>query len=269
MDKERVSDPRLDKLIDILKGMGSALLAYSGGLDSTFLLKALKLSGIRALAVTSNSDTTPPHDLRDASVMADEIGIEHRVIRTSEMHDESFVKNSPDRCFYCKDKLFGLLGSIAKEEDYAFVLDGGTVDDLDDHRPGAVAARKHGIRSPLVEAGFTKEEIRDVSRRLGLRTWDKPSSPCLSSRLPYGTRITGEALKRISGAEEFLRSLGFRELRVRDHGALARVEVPEKDIEKLFSLREQVAGGLRKCGYKFVSLDLEGLRSGSMNRVLE
>jgi uncharacterized protein len=260
---------KLDNLIRILQGLESALLAYSGGLDSTFLLKTIKLSGIRALAVTGVSETTPPRDLEDAKRMAGGLGVEHRIVNTGEMEREEFVKNPPDRCFHCKDVLLGKLLSIAEEEGLAFVVDGSTVDDTADHRPGLDAAKKHGVRSPLMEAEFTKEEIRRSSRELGLPLWDKPASPCLSSRFPYGVEITREALKRVRLAEDFLHSQGFAELRVRDHGGVARIEVPTGELEKVLEIRDRLVEHFRSLGYHFVSLDLEGLKSGSLNRVLE
>jgi uncharacterized protein len=259
---------KLDNLIETLKGMESALLAYSGGLDSTFLLKAVKLSGIRATAVTSHSETTPEHDLNDAKRMAKEIGIEHRIIRTSELQNENFVNNPPDRCFYCKDELFKELKAIAKAEGFKYVLDGSNLDDKDDFRPGRQAAKKHGVRSPLMETGFTKQDIRDASKALGLPTWNKPASPCLSTRFPYGMRITKEALNRVASAEKLLRAMGFSELRVRDHGEIARIEVSESRIPDILKIREKVIEEFKQLGYKFVSLDLEGLTSGSMNRLL-
>lgn len=248
---------------------GGALLAYSGGLDSTFLLKALKLSGIRALAVTSSSPTTPAHDLEDARRMAREIGLAHRVIKTSEMDNENFVENSPERCFHCKDELFKTLRAIAEEEGLGFVLDGANLDDSEDHRPGMRAAGMHGVRSPLLEAGFRKEDIRAASKALGLETWGKPSSACLSSRIPYGTPITVESLKRVADAEKALREMGFEALRVREHGPVARIEVPGEKMAEALKLRDTIAERLREVGFKFVSLDLEGLRSGSMNRLIE
>lgn len=263
-----MASPKLDSLLDTLRGMNTALLAYSGGVDSTFLLKALKLSGIRTLAVTAQSETTPHHDLEDAVRMAREIGVEHRIIGTAELKNERYLVNPPDRCFYCKDELFSILKGIAEEEGMTFVIDGSTRDDMDDYRPGMRAAREHGIRSPLAEVGFTKNEIRDVSRALALPTWNKPASPCLSSRLPYGVRITPAALKRVALAEGFLRTLGFDELRVRDHGGSARIEVPPEAMNRLLESKNEIINKFRSLGYDFVSLDLEGLRSGSLNRAV-
>lgn len=264
-----LKNDKFNALLESLRGMQSALLAYSGGVDSTLLLKALELSGIRALAVTGVSPTTPPRDLEDAKRMAGLTGVEHRFVGTDEMEDENFTQNPPDRCFYCKDELFGKLRAIADKEGFAFVLDGTNLDDREDHRPGSRAARAHGVRSPLMEAGLTKRDIRDVSKALGLPTWDKLASPCLSSRFPYGLEITPAALKRVAGAEEYLRSLGFRQLRVRDHGELAVLELPPAEQEKAFKMRSEIVERLRALGYAFVSLDLEGLRSGSMNRLLK
>lgn len=261
---------KLTRLIEILKDMENAILAFSGGVDSTFLLKALKLSGIRVLAVTAYSETMPEHDFIDAKKMAEEIGIAHKIIETSELEIEDFIKNPQDRCFYCKDELFRKLKEIASANGYGFVLDGSNLDDMNDWRPGRKAAVKHGVRSPLVEAGFTKDDIREVSRELGLSTWDRPSSPCLSSRIPYGQRITKDDLRRVAMAEGFLRAIGFHEIRVRDHGETARIEVSEEEIPKILdsSIRKAVIEKLKSVGYKFISLDLEGYRSGSMNRVL-
>lgn len=259
--------PKLTCLIDILKEMESAVIACSGGVDSTFLLKAAALSGVRALAVTGLSPTMPEQDFLDAREAAQQAGIPHRVIETSEIDNDDFRKNSPDRCYYCKSELFGRLKGIAGSESYRYVIDGSNLDDLDDWRPGRRAASEYEVRSPLREAGLRKEDIRSLSRELDLPTWDKPSSPCLSSRFPYGEPITVDALKRVGSAEKFLRSLGFRELRVRHHGDTARIELREEDIPELLNpeIRTLVTEKLRTLGYHFVALDLEGFRSGKLN----
>ncbi len=259
--------PKLNVLIDILKEMQSAVIAYSGGVDSAFLLKAAALSGIRTLAVTGVSPTMPQQDFLDAREAAQGMGIPHRVIETSEVESDDFRKNPPDRCYYCKSELFGRLRGIAGSEGYRHVIDGSNLDDLDDWRPGRRAASEHQVRSPLMEAGLRKEDIRSLSRELDLPTWDKPSSPCLSSRFPYGEPITVDALKRVESAEKFLRSLGFRELRVRHHGDTARIELREEDIFKMLKpeIRLPVTEKLRALGYTFITLDLEGFRSGKLN----
>jgi uncharacterized protein len=267
--KDSTVEEKLTHLLGILREMDGAVLAYSGGVDSTFLLKALKLSGIRALAVTSASPTVPPQDMEDAMRLAREIGVEHRVVETNEMEDSDFVQNSPDRCYHCKDVLFTEMQKIAKEEGLPFVLDGTTHDDASDHRPGMRAAQKHGVRSPLLEAGFGKEEIRAASKGLGLDTWEKPSSACLSSRIPYGTQITLDALRRVETSERMLREMGFNALRVRAHGPVARIEVPAEQMHEVMKQKELIADRLREAGFKFVTLDLEGLRSGSMNRLIQ
>jgi uncharacterized protein len=261
---------KLAPLIDILKDMQSAVLAYSGGVDSTFLLKAMQLSGIRTLAATAVSEIIPYNDLLTAKEVAVELGIQHRIIKTENLSREEFVSNAPDRCFFCKDELFKNITDIASSEGYMFVLDGSNMDDTTDYRPGRKAAIKYNIRSPLIEAGFSKIEIREFSRQLGLSTWDKPSSPCLSSRFPYGQRITKEALSRVGKAEDFLRTFGFYTVRVRDHGSSARIEVEEDEIELLLipEKRKIISETLKSLGYEFISLDLDGYKSGSLNRVL-
>ena len=264
------SDTKLEKLIGILKKMDSAVLAYSGGVDSTLLLNAIKLAGIRSLAVTAVSKTMPEDDSISAKKMAEEMGIRHKIIKTDELKKEAFRKNPADRCFYCKDELFEKLKEIANKEGYKFVLDGSNLDDMADWRPGRKAAKKYNIRSPLIEAGLTKKEIRGISQSLNLPTWDKPSSPCLASRFPYGEPITCRALKQIAEAERFLKSLGFVEFRVRHHGDIARIELKEEGIEKLLSpdVRKAVTEKFKSLGYRFISLDLEGFRSGRMNEEL-
>lgn len=261
---------KFKKLLEILKNTESAVLAYSGGVDSTFLLKAMQLSGMKTLALTAVSEITPYHDVLTAKRVAEELGIYHRIIKTEELSMEEFVKNTPERCFFCKDELFKKLTDIALAEKYMFVLDGSNMDDTFDYRPGRRAAIKYNIRSPLIEAELYKEEIRAISKQNSLPTWDKPSSPCLATRIPYGQRITKEALKRVEMAEEFIKSLGFNEIRVRDHGCIARIEVEKDKIELLLipEKRKIISETLKSLGYTFIALDLDGYRTGSMNRLI-
>ncbi len=271
MKHDSMIQKKFEALIALLKEMESAVLAFSGGVDSTLLLKALKISGIRTLAVTGVSETMPGRDLERALSFVRAEGVAHSEIKTDELLIEEFVSNPPDRCFFCKDELFKKLKDIAGTGGYAFVLDGTNADDLLDYRPGRRAVALHGVRSPLAETGFTKNEIREISKELGLATWDDPSSPCLSSRFPYGQRITIESLSRVEKAEELIRLFGIEEVRVRDHGDIARIEVREKDMDRLMhpENRKLIAERLKELGYLFVSLDLEGYKSGSMNRVLK
>jgi uncharacterized protein len=261
---------KFSSLLACLKEAEGALLAYSGGVDSTFLLKVMKIAGMKILAVTSVSDTMPEKDRNSAFAFARDEGVEHVTISTDELSKEEFARNAPDRCFYCKDELFGRLRHIADERKLMHVFDGTNSDDLADYRPGRRAAERHRVRSPLVECGFSKDEIRAKSRELGLADWSRPSSPCLSSRFPYGQRITTALLKRVEAAEEFLKTLGVHEVRVRDHGDTARIEVGESDMQAMLNpgTRRLVTEKFKSLGYKFISLDLEGYKSGSLNRVL-
>ncbi len=264
-------DQKLASLDSLLRGYAGGLLAFSGGVDSSFLLKAMLMADMRVLAVTAVSETMPRQDREDAVSFARALGADHLVIHTSELQNEAFARNAPDRCFHCKDELFGRLKAIAAERNMPAVFDGSNHDDLADYRPGRRAAEGHGIISPLAECGMTKEDIRLLSRQLGLKTWDRPSSPCLSSRFRYGTRITSGALARVGRAEDLMRGLGIRVLRVRDDGGTARIEVEEKDMPLLLAAenRRLIIEGLRALGYRFVALDLEGYRSGSLNRMLQ
>jgi uncharacterized protein len=267
------ADPLLRKFTGLLSSLRlaeSAVLAFSGGVDSSFLLKAMKDSGMRFLAVTAFSKTMQEKDFHDAVSFAEETGVEHLVIHTDELSNESFVSNPPDRCFFCKEELFRKLREIAAVRHYAHLFDGTNADDLGDYRPGLKAAALYGVRSPLAESGFSKEEIRRMSRELGLSTWDRPSSPCLSSRFPYGRRITLSGLRQVEKAEGFLRGFGLQEVRVRNHGDIARIEASEKDMKTLLTPenRRKITEALKALGFSFVSLDLEGYISGSLNRTL-
>ncbi len=261
---------KFSRLLSLLKDAESAVLAFSGGVDSSLLLKAMKISGMRVLAVTGNSETVPEQGLRQAIAFAEQEAVEHSVITTEEMRNESFVSNPPDRCFYCKQELFKKIGRMAEEGSYRFVFDGSNADDLADYRPGRRAAGLFGVRSPLAECGFSKQDIRLLSQQLGLAGWDRPASPCLSSRFPYGERITIPLLRRVEQAEEFLKTLGIQTVRVRVHGDTARIEVSDEDMPFLFDkdTRCRVSEALRSMGFCFVALDLEGFKSGSLNRVL-
>ncbi len=258
----------LSRLIEALRKLDSAVIAFSGGADSTLLLKAVKLAGIRALAVTGTSWSTPPWDIEDALSSALEIGVEHRIVNTSELENPLYTKNEKDRCFHCKDGLYAHLREIAEAGGYAHVLDGNTLDDLRDYRPGMAARHRHGVISPLMEAGLKKKDVREISRELGLSTWDKPSSPCLASRMPYGMRISAPELEKISRAESAMRAFGFREFRVRNHGDVARLEIAEHEFRRAVETRARLADAIRAAGFKFVSLDLEGFKSGNLNRLL-
>ena len=262
---------KLDKLRNILGEMDSALVAYSGGVDSTFLLKvAYDVMGEKVLAVTANSEVQSETEIEEAARIIGDIGARHLVIETNEMQDDAYKANSIDRCYHCKKILFSDLVKVAEEHNIDFILEGSNADDLNDYRPGLKAIEELKIRSPLKEAELTKEEIRSFSKAMGLKTWDKPAFACLASRIPYGTEITNDKLRRVDKAEFYLRSLGFYQVRVRDHGDIARIEVLSSEFDRLFrnGLIEQITGKFKELGYLYVTVDLEGYKTGSMNKVI-
>jgi uncharacterized protein len=263
---------KLDHLKEIFRSMGRVLVAYSGGVDSTLLLKvAIDTLGERnVLAVTALSPLYPDRELAGAKRLTQEMGVQHLLIKSNELEIEGFSKNPPNRCYYCKKELFRELKNLAQKKEIPYIIEGSTLDDEKDHRPGRRAIQELGIRSPLKEAMFTKAEVRELSDALGLTTWNKPSFACLASRFPYGEEITVDKLKMVDEAENFLFRLGFKQVRVRHHGNLARVEIYPEEIERLMdrSLKEKVVSHLKKIGYHYITVDLQGFRSGSMNEVL-
>lgn len=269
---EMTLEGKSKRLEEILTEMESVLVAYSGGVDSTFLLKVAKdVLRDKVLAVTAKSSVYPSEEIEEAKAVARNLRVRHKVIETHEMANPKFVNNPKDRCYWCKEELFTSLKSIARKNNLKYVVDGTNFDDLDDFRPGMKAAGDLGIRSPLKEAMLTKEDIRALGKSLGLPTWNKPSLACYASRFPYGTKITEENLNKVDKTEKFLRKLGITQVRVRHHDKIARIEVPEEDIPKLLGekLRRQVISHFKKLGYSYVTVDLEGYRTGSMNEVLE
>ena len=264
-------EQKLETLKTIFSEMEKALIAYSGGVDSTLVAKiAYDVLGDRALAITAVSPSLLPEELEDARIQASAIGIAHEMIETHEMDNPNYTSNPVNRCYFCKSELHDTLKPLALQRGYPYVVDGVNADDLRDYRPGIQAAKERGVRSPLAEVGVTKAEVRELSKQLGLPCWDKPAQPCLSSRFPYGEEITVSKLQRVGRAELYLRKLGFSNLRVRSEGDTARIELPPETIKEFVLTTDlpTLVSAFQKFGFVYVTLDLEGYRSGKLNQVL-
>ena len=264
---DRHDASKLESARAIVRDLSSVLIAYSGGVDSSLLLKlALDELGERAVAVLASSPAYPESEQEEARMLARQLGARLVEVATNEVELEAYARNNPDRCFHCKEELFETLEPVRRDLGLDLIAYGATADDADDHRPGHGSAVRRGIRFPLLEAGLGKAEIRAAARKLGLPNWNKPSFACLSSRIPHGTEVTVAALRQIESAEAAIKALGFKQVRVRHHGDVARIEVEPGEIARLVSEREQVVEALRSAGYRFVSLDLEGYATGNLNR---
>ena len=260
-----------DQLIENLRAMGRVIVAYSGGADSAYLAWAAKQAlGDDALAVTADSASIPESHKRDAEAFAKQFGIRHEYVATSEFENPDYAKNGPDRCFHCKDELFSVLERVGRERGIEHIVYGVNQDDLGDYRPGQHAAKLHDVEAPLVTAGLTKAEIRALSKEAGLPTWDRPAAACLSSRIPYGTPVTIQNVKRVELGEEEMKALGFRQFRTRFHGEIVRIEIAREELPRAMTIEmaDRLTAIFKKLGYKYVALDLEGYRQGSLNEVL-
>jgi uncharacterized protein len=260
-----------ERLRELFRALDSVIVAYSGGVDSSYVAYiANEELGPRALCITGQSASLPSYQNAEIKSVVERFGFSHEVIRTDELENPNYSANNADRCYFCKDELYNKLESVARRRGIQHIVDGSTVDDLDDYRPGRQAAKQHAVRSPLIEVGLNKSEVRELSQRATLPTWDKPASPCLSSRIAYGTTVTIERLSKVDRGEEILREFGFREFRVRHHDTLVRLEIAAAEMDRVLrkEVVEQLAARFRELGFKYVTLDLQGFRSGSMNEAL-